>query len=116
MQLLASQGQANRQEVVKAYRYLGMDPKHAHVLSDDHIIGQFRARLQDIGPAMIEETRNMLRIIGHARNSDKIKQEASNAIETYSQAMSWLDLEEGHADDFVVTMYSVKVCSCALST
>ncbi|KAF2657809.1 cysteine proteinase [Lophiostoma macrostomum CBS 122681] len=109
VQLLASNGQTNRKEVASAYRSLGMDPKHAHVLGDDHIIGQFKARLQDISPAAAEETRNNLRVIGNARNSEKIKLEASNAIETYEQALSWLDLVPEQADEFVETMYGIKV-------
>jgi ubiquitin carboxyl-terminal hydrolase 25/28 len=114
VQILASNGQTNRKEVASAYRSLGMDPGHAHLLGDDHIIGQFKARLQDISPAAAEETRNNLRVIGNARNSDKIKQEASNAIETYEQALSWLDLEAEQADEFVETMHGIKVSGTLL--
>lgn len=109
VQLLASQGQTNRKEVAHAYRYLGMDPKHAHILSDDHILGVFRSRLLDISPAAVEEARHNLRIIGNGRNSERIRQEASNAIETYSQALSWLGLDESQPEDFIVTMYTIKV-------
>lgn len=110
-QLLASEGYTNRQEVANAYHYIGMDPAHGRALGEDMIIAQFRSRLQDLGSAAVEETRNALRVIGHARNSELIKQEASNAIETYAQAMSWLGLDEGQPDEFVVTMYGVKVCT-----
>lgn len=78
VQILASQGQTNRKEVASAYAYLGIEPGHANHLTDDIIIGKFRARLQDISPAVIEETRSALRTIGNARQSDKIIQEASN--------------------------------------
>jgi ubiquitin carboxyl-terminal hydrolase 25/28 len=108
VQILASQGQVNRKEVSSAYAYLGIEPGHAGHLTDDIIIGRFRARLQDISPAVVEETRNALRIIGNARQSQKIIQEASNAIETYEQALSWLDLDAGQTDDFVVAMFGVK--------
>lgn len=108
VQMLASQGQTNRKEVAKAYSSLGMDHKHAELLSDEIIIGQFKSRLQDISPALEEDTRNMLRIIGQARQSQRILQEASNAIETYEQALSWLDLDPGQPDEFVQTMFTVK--------
>lgn len=109
VQMLASQGVTNRKEITDAYRYLGVDPGHLHLISDDHILGAFRSRLQDISPAAVEETRNALRIIGRSRNSERIKQEASNAIETYDQALSWLGIDEGQPDDFVVTMFTIKV-------
>ncbi|KAF2176396.1 cysteine proteinase [Zopfia rhizophila CBS 207.26] len=108
VQMLASQGHTNRKEVAKAYSALGIDPAHSAHLTDDIIIGQFRARLQDIAPSAVEGTRNMLRVIGAARHSELIQLEASNAIRTYSQALSWLDLDEGQPDEFVETMFTVK--------
>ena len=78
VQILASEGQTNRKEVAKAYGYFGIDPVHSAHLTDEIIVGQFRARLQDISPTLEDETRNMLRIIGQARQSSKILQEASN--------------------------------------
>ena len=127
-QILASQGQTNRREVAKAYKYFGIDPVHSAHLSDEIIVGQFRARLQDISPALEDETRNMLRIIGQARQSSQILQEASNgersilfgdmqpltftAIETYAQALSWLDVDAETLDEFVQAMFAFKVCTC----
>ncbi|KAF2466740.1 cysteine proteinase [Lindgomyces ingoldianus] len=108
VQMLASQGQADRKEVEKAYRWFGLDERHSSLLSDDFIIGQFKARLADIPPAQVEAARNNLRTIGYARQSEKIQNEASNAIETYEQALSWLDLDPGQPDDFVMTMYTLK--------
>lgn len=109
VQIFASQGYSNRREVEEAYRFIGMDPSHAQQINDDHIIGQFRSRLADISPSAVAETRNALRIIGLARKSKQIEEEATNAIETYSQALSWLGLMEDQPDDFVITMYTIKV-------
>ncbi|KAF2707431.1 cysteine proteinase [Pleomassaria siparia CBS 279.74] len=106
---LASTGQTNRHEVISAYKYLGIDPAHAPVLGDDHIVGIFRSRLLDIGPAAAEESRRQLRIIGNARGSDVIKQVATETIETYEQALAWLDLTRDQSDEFIGTMYAVKV-------
>ena len=128
VQILASEGQTNRKEVAKAYAYFGINPVHSAQLTDEIIVGQFRARLQDTSPASEDETRNMLRIIGQARQSSKILQEASNgersilfgdmqqltftAIETYAQALSWLDISAETPDEFVQTMFAIKVCTC----
>jgi ubiquitin carboxyl-terminal hydrolase 25/28 len=108
--MLGSQGFTSRREVDTAYRYFGIEPAHAIHINDEHIIGTFKSRLSDMSPSMAEETRRQLRIIGDARNSASIKAEAADALETYEQALSWLDLSDGQADDFVVTMVSLKVC------
>jgi ubiquitin carboxyl-terminal hydrolase 25/28 len=107
--ILASQGRFKRSEVALAYRYFDMNPAHADILNDAHITGVFRSRLGDISPATAEESRRQLRIIGYARGSNDIIQAASDTIETYEQALSWLDMEKSHADDFVPTMYASKI-------
>jgi ubiquitin carboxyl-terminal hydrolase 25/28 len=109
VQILASQGYTNRQEVARAYQYIGMDPDRADVVTDENIIGQFRSRISNIGPADAEESRNALRVIAFARKSDKIRQEAANAIENYEQALAWLDLDDHSPDEFVMTMFTIKV-------
>jgi ubiquitin carboxyl-terminal hydrolase 25/28 len=106
---LNSQGRPNRRDRDSAYRYFGIDPSHAHALSDDVIISTYRVRIPDISPSQREEARRQLRVIGDARDSSAIISEASDAIDTYEQALSWLGLEHGQADDFVRTMYTVKV-------
>ncbi|KAH7393973.1 ubiquitin C-terminal hydrolase-like protein [Phaeosphaeria sp. MPI-PUGE-AT-0046c] len=106
--MLGSQGFNSRREVEAAYRYFNIQPAHAIHLNDDHIIGSFKSRLSDMSPSMAEETRRQLRIIGDARNSATIRAEAADALETYGQALSWLDLTHDQPDDFVVTMVSLK--------
>ncbi|PSN62552.1 ubiquitin C-terminal hydrolase-like protein [Corynespora cassiicola Philippines] len=107
--MFASNGYVNRKELSTAYRFFGIDPKHASSLNDDHIIGSFKSRLPDISPLMAVDARKHLKLIGVARNSDRIKQEASDAIQSYEQALSWLDLDAGQPDDFVTTMYTLKI-------
>ncbi|KAF2868909.1 hypothetical protein BDV95DRAFT_106347 [Massariosphaeria phaeospora] len=107
--LLASNGQTNRREIAKAYRHFGIEPRHANTINEDHIIGSFRSRLSDESHNMVEETRKQLRIIGSARNSQRILDEASDAIETYEQALSYLGMDIDQTDDFIPTMYTVKV-------
>jgi ubiquitin carboxyl-terminal hydrolase 25/28 len=107
--MLGSQGFTSRREVDAAYKYFGIEPNHAVHLNDEHIIGTFRSRLSDISPSLADEARRQLRIICDARNSSTIQAEATNALETYEQALSFLDLTEGQPDDFVPTMYTMKV-------
>ena len=57
----------------------------------------------------MDEARKQLRVLGDARNSDKIRAEAAEAIETEEQALSWLDLDSNASDDFVQAMFSLKV-------
>ncbi|KAL5470321.1 hypothetical protein PMIN07_001825 [Paraphaeosphaeria minitans] len=110
--ILESQGLFTRQDVTQAYRTLGIDPSHGPALSDDIITNQFKARLSDIGPRQVEEARSALRIIGLAKDSDMIQRAASNSIETYAEALAWLNLPDSvelSGDDFVITMYTSKV-------
>ncbi|KAF1839591.1 cysteine proteinase [Decorospora gaudefroyi] len=106
--MLASQGFVSKRDTERAYQYFSIDPVHASVISDEHIIGQFKARLADISPLQADEARRQLRVLGDVRNSDSIRAEASGAIETYEQAMAWFDLDRGQPDDFVQTMFLVK--------
>lgn len=110
--ILESQGLFTRQDVTQAYRTLGIDPSHANALSDDIITNQFKARLSDIGPRQVEEARSALRIIGLVRDSEMIQRAASNSIETYAEALAWLNLPDSvelSGDDFVITMFTSKV-------
>ncbi|CAN9125623.1 unnamed protein product [Alternaria alternata] len=106
--MLASQGLTSKREAERAYQYFGIDPTHASVIGDDHIIGCFRSRLADVSVIQAEEARKQLRVLGDVRESDKIRAEASGSIETYEQAMAFFDLDPSVADDFVPTMYSLK--------
>jgi len=107
--MLASKGVTTKREAERAYQYFGIDPNHAGVIGDDHIIGSFRSRLSDISLIQAEEAKKQLRVLGDVRDSDRIRAEASGSIETYTQAMAWFELEHDAADDFVQTMYSLKV-------
>jgi ubiquitin carboxyl-terminal hydrolase 25/28 len=115
--LLASQGLISKRDAQRAYQYFGINPAHASVIGDEHIIGSFKSRLSDISPLQAEEARKQLRVLGDVRNSDRIRAEAAGSIETYDQAMAWFELDHGTADDFVQTMYSLKVrCTSLIAT
>ncbi|KAF1929045.1 cysteine proteinase [Didymella exigua CBS 183.55] len=106
--MLASQDVPNRRDLESAYRSIGLDPAHGTTLSDQFIIDQARSRLPDISPPQRQELRRNLRIIGVARDSESIKREASESIDTYDEALSWLDLDQSQPDDFIRTMFTIK--------
>ncbi|KAF3047478.1 ubiquitin-specific protease ubp2 [Didymella heteroderae] len=107
--LLASRDIPNRRDLENAYRSIGLDPVHGSTLSDQFIIDQTRSRLPDISPPQRQELRRHLRIIGNARDSEMIQREASESIDTYDEALSWLDLDQSQPDDFIRTMFTIKV-------
>ncbi|KAJ4990772.1 ubiquitin carboxyl-terminal hydrolase [Stagonosporopsis vannaccii] len=116
--VLASQDTPSRRDLETAYRSLGLEPAHGSTLSDRFIIDQARSRLPDISPPQREEIRRHLRIIGNARKSEEIKREANESIDTYDEALSWLELDHSQPDDFVRTMFAIKTQdnpSCAES-
>ncbi|KAL9094849.1 MAG: hypothetical protein Q9165_002798 [Trypethelium subeluteriae] len=106
---LASQDQISRKDVTKAYKYFGIDENHLEIVTDDHILGLFQSRLPDIPYAQESEMRDMLRTLARARNSALLSNAASDTIETYSQALSWLGAEESTPDDFILTLFKMKV-------
>ena len=106
---LASQGLPKRSEVDMAYRNIGIEPAHGYSLSNEFIINQFRSRLPDIAPKARDDLRRYLRVIGVARDCDAMQREASESIDTYEEALSWLDLDHNQPDDFVRTMFTIKV-------
>ena len=107
--MLASQDVPNRRELENAYRSIGLDPAHGSTLSDQFIVDQTRSRLPDISPPQRQDLRRHLRIIGNARGSEMIQREASESIDTYDEALSWLDLDQSQPDDFIRTMFTIKV-------
>jgi len=109
--MLASQGLTSKRDVDQAYQYFGIEPAHVPLISDDHIKGVFKSRLSDMGPASAPETRQQLRVLAEARDSALLRTEASETMETYEQALSWLELESHNNEDHAITMYTIKVCA-----
>ena len=108
--MITSLGTPNRSESEAAYRALGIEPAHGAGLGDNFLIDQARSRFPDISPSQREELRRQLMVIGCARNSDAIKREANESIDTYEDAVRWFDLDLSGPDDFVCTMFTVRVC------
>lgn len=77
--MLESQGQFSKKDLDAAYKHLDIEPGHAAVLTDEHIISQFSARLMDAGAGEQLRLKESLRLLGEARQSEIIKQNLSNS-------------------------------------
>ena len=114
-------------DVRAAYKELGLTVNGNH--EDDTIIGIFKSRIVD-APKQEPELRRALTVIGQNRSSQKLQVMASqgNAIRiydhycaahdvivvtNYEQALSFLGAEPDTPDDFISTMFTVKV-NCPL--
>jgi ubiquitin carboxyl-terminal hydrolase 25 len=107
--VLASEGHITRQDVTNAFQFFALDPAHNVHLTDGIIIGQFQSRLPDLGKGQEREAREKLRIIGRSRGSQAIMQAASEGIETYEEALAWLQVDSTTSDEFVTSLFTVKM-------
>jgi ubiquitin carboxyl-terminal hydrolase 25/28 len=87
---LASEGYFGQEDVTKAYRYFAMDPRQAHLYSDDNIRGMFESRLVSVQPWQEPEMRETLRIIGCSRGSKELQDAAANGECAYMTIRVWL--------------------------
>lgn len=101
-----SLGHYGEQSVSDAYRAFGLS--QAADLPDSVILGNFSARVTD-APNQEQELREALTIIGEHRNSQVLKDVARNTVNSYEDALSFLDAETGTEDPFVATLYTTKV-------
>ncbi|KAI9738361.1 MAG: ubiquitin-specific protease ubp2 [Cirrosporium novae-zelandiae] len=103
-----SKGAVSRKDIVDAYKYFcnGDDPSN---YDDETIIGLFNSRVSD-SKLHENEARNKLRLIAEERQSRKILDVVNdNTMTTYQDALNWLDIKEDYSDDFVVSLYEVKM-------
>ena len=125
-----TEGRISLKDVRNAYSHLGLDANNRQ-LSDETIIGNFHARISD-APKQEAELRNDLRVIGESRLSEKIRLAASQGelydtfcvqaatdpisdLVTYEQALHFLGVHEHTTDDFVTSMFGVKVSELTTS-
>jgi ubiquitin carboxyl-terminal hydrolase 25/28 len=86
-------------------------------INDEHVVGTYKSYLADVSPSLAEEARRQLRIISDARDSAVIRAEANNdSLETYEQALSWLDMTADQSDDFIETMVTLKVAPLLMTS
>ncbi|EXJ77985.1 hypothetical protein A1O3_09144 [Capronia epimyces CBS 606.96] len=104
--LETSKGRFDAETLDKAYKAFQLRGREGTV-SDEDIIGAFTATLAD-APSHEHELREYLRIIGAQRNSQLITDTAQNVIETYEQALTFLDAESTTEDEHIQALYTVK--------
>ncbi|KAH0565972.1 hypothetical protein GP486_000640 [Trichoglossum hirsutum] len=105
--MLESQGQISSRDIAQAYEYFGLRADGSG-MEDDYIIGTYKSRIAD-APRQQTEMREKLRIIGQARRSEKIQYVASNTVTTYEQALTWLGADNQTADEFIVSLATIKL-------
>jgi ubiquitin carboxyl-terminal hydrolase 25/28 len=86
--ILESEGYFTREDVASAYRYFTMDPRQAHLMTDDQIRGTFETRLSSSAGWQEHEIREKLRIIALARGSKELQDVAANSM--YTAFHFWL--------------------------
>ena len=102
-----SEGRFSLRDVKQAYGNLGLNVQDQN-LADETIIGSFQARLSD-APKQETLLRRDLGIIGKHRRSYKIQNMATQTVSNYEQALGFLDTEESTSDEFLTTMFALKV-------
>ena len=103
----ASEGKISLRDVRKAYMHLGYNI-HDRNVADETIIGGFQARLSD-APRQEAELRRDLKIVGQHRGSQRIQSVASQAVTNYEQALCYLEADDGMNDEFITSMFTLKV-------
>ncbi len=125
-----SAGKYDVQQLTEAFRYFGLHMDNN--LDDEHIIGTFQSRSLD-APSQDAQSREQLRIIGNHRKSKKILDIADDcmstmhpklvlrppepesvtdsliALNTYEQALAFLNGDETTHDEFMPSLFTSKV-------
>ncbi|KAK5050339.1 hypothetical protein LTR84_003620 [Exophiala bonariae] len=104
--LETSRGRFEVETLNKAYKAFQLTGREGMV-TDDDIIGSFTAILAD-SPAHEHELREYLRIIGVYRKSKKLIDTAQNVLETYEQALTYLDAGPATEDEHIQALFAVK--------
>lgn len=109
--MATSAGEFGLQEIEDAYKFFVLDPNGS--LTDDHIIGTYKSRIES-APLQREEARQCLRKIAKARDSDKIEAVANDKTMSTDEALEFLQVTADTASDGVIAMAEVMVSCLAL--
>ncbi|EHY59563.1 ubiquitin thiolesterase [Exophiala dermatitidis NIH/UT8656] len=106
--LETSKGRFDAETLDKAYKAFHFTgPDWDGKVTDNDIIGAFTAMMAD-SPSHEHELREYLRIIGTHRNSKTIVDIAQNVLETYEQALAFLDADPTTEDEHIQALFTVK--------
>ncbi|KAI9888630.1 MAG: ubiquitin-specific protease ubp2 [Vezdaea aestivalis] len=104
----ASEGAIGRKDIANAYESFSLNPNSTS-LTDNDIINAFRNHMDDSSKEQEPTLRQRLHVIGCARNSKEILSFANKTIETYDDALAYLDASKDTPDDFVVAVAASKI-------
>lgn len=77
---LASQDVLSKKDINQAYLSFGIQPRTADVVADDNIVGLYRSRWSDSGPAQQADLKIALKKLAQARGSQMMLDAASDSM------------------------------------
>ncbi|KAF2220002.1 hypothetical protein BDZ85DRAFT_205147 [Elsinoe ampelina] len=104
---LEEQGVVGQKAIAEAYGFFSIDTKSN--LTDQMIVDRYKSRMEDTAASQRPVARTMLKRIGTLRNSRLLLDTASDTIDNYEQALSWLGAEKSYPDDSILTLHTAKV-------
>ncbi|KAF4556212.1 Ubiquitin carboxyl-terminal hydrolase-like protein 8 [Elsinoe fawcettii] len=103
---LEGQGVVGKKAVEEAFAYFSIDLKSN--LTDQMIVDRYRSRMEDTASSQQPHAREMLKRIGTVRQSRLLIDAASDTIETYEQALSWIGADKSYPDESILTLFTTK--------
>lgn len=104
--MATSAGEYGLKEIEDAYRFFTLDPNDN--LTDDHIIGNYKSRIES-APRQKDEARQCLRRIARARNSDKIEAVANDKTMSHNEALEYLGISADIDSDTIIAAAEAMV-------
>lgn len=110
--MIASMGEPTLTDIDNAYKFFALNPDIDH--GDGHIIGVFKSWIE-ASPVQKDEAKRVLAIIGHARNSNKIKEVANDKTMTIEEALEFLGVTADTPSDSIMAAAVVKAADVGRS-
>lgn len=103
--MIASMDEPTLTDIDGAYKFFALNPDVDH--GDGHIIGVFKSYVE-ASPVQKEEAKRALAVIGHARESSKIKEIANDKTMTVDEALEFLGVTADTPSDSISAAAVVK--------
>jgi ubiquitin carboxyl-terminal hydrolase 25/28 len=104
--MATSAGEFGLQDIEDAYKFFTLDPNGT--FSDDHIIGNYKSRVES-APLQQEEARRCLLKIAKVRDSDKIEAVANDKTMSYTEALDFLGVGQDADSEGIIAVAEVMV-------
>ncbi|KAL1303261.1 hypothetical protein AAFC00_006675 [Neodothiora populina] len=108
---IVSEGVVGKRDLEDAYNDISgtRDLASAKNIDEQYIISLYRATISDCGTEQRAKLRQSLQKIGQSRASKAIMNAASDTVETYDEALSYLGAEQGMGDEAIIALYGTKI-------